>query len=174
MDLELELRSDCNLVNQAQIEWLLAQGVSPVSMIRLGGPACYRIRVDRDRFEPDPEGQPAFVFPEWSQGEIIDLIAWDGKRLIPRTGRCMILGFDRLEGWCDHLVPLRVFKDPVTWMVDRMNGIVIINEDAAWRILWWFEDFLADSRQHGEELRRLLNPKPRLITIQSVSRKRAA
>ena len=144
---------------------LAALGVTLEARDNYIGPGWAGVRRNGRRFTFDNTCPYETIWPVWRDGMIRDIAAWNGKAWATLHGREFILGFDALSGWCDHLRPLRIYRDPVEWIASGCAGILILDDDAAWRILERFEHFLANNLEHGEQLEIILQRPARHFTI---------
>jgi hypothetical protein len=169
---------------------LIAQGI-PIQAITAVCPAPTTIRlVDQagERYEPDPEGHPAYVFPAttvdpaWPEllealnprdviscGPIVDLVACSPaapRRWALRTGAAITLGAIEHQYWFPAPVP--VHRDVVSWLRAGCKGIVLLTCDPyeASRVLRGVAVIEAEDEAHAAELRRLLYmPAPTTSTV---------
>ncbi len=170
-ELYFEYKSAAGLLTPVQVGCLQARGVSAEAMTALSGPARAAVDFNGRFYTPvndAPESERStLIFPAWRDEYLLDLVAWCPRtgRMAVRLGRECLLGFDCLHGWHDFLKPLRVFRDPLTWLVHDMEGLVVLEPEAVWQVLWRFEHFRTDDERHARELRALLTPKPRNVEI---------
>lgn len=158
--------SECDCLIENQINCLKAHDVTAAAMIALEGPRWGNVRFDGERFEVDPEGEGAFILPCCRDGLLHDLVAWTPSKTATRLRRESILNFGVLSTWHDHLVPLRVHRTVLGWLQSECHGVVILEPDSAWDILWRFEHFIVDDIEHGIELEELFHVPIRKIDIQ--------
>lgn len=135
------------------------------ALIDLRGPVLLKIRRNGRSFNPDPKSTEEWVFPNWRGGLLVDALAWNGRSLASFNGREAILGDSALLDWDDHLKPLRIFQDPFDWLAAEGEGVIIINDESAWRILDRFTVFEADDIKHSIHLNRVLQRPRRKIEI---------
>lgn len=129
------------------------------------GPGWAGVKRSGRHFTFDRHCPGETIWPVWRDGILRDLAAWNGKTWATLCGREVILGFDLLINWSDHLRPLRIFKNPMDWLVSRCAGVVILDDDAAWRIVERFNHFQADNLEYGEQLEIMLQRPARHFTI---------
>lgn len=165
-DLTREYSRLADTLSAPQLQRLKSQGITATSMSDLWGPRSCTVQITEDRFKPAPSGETALIFPSWREHRFNDLVAFDGTHTATRLGRETLLGFEVLDGWSDHLRPLPIYRTPVTWLAHNCQGIVILDKENAWHLLWWFDYFLAEDYAHAEELYRILQPQLRNIDIQ--------
>lgn len=156
MELFREYTSIGQHLSQAQLDWLVTNGVSAGSLIRLHGPVAMTVKIGHGRFEPFPNGKLSLVFPEWEDDHLIDLVAWDGRELATRKGEITALGQGILNDWPEGTLPVRVFRDPIAWLAQSMQGIVIVDPVQAWRLRLFFNQFEADDQSQADLLRQQL------------------
>ena len=69
-----------DIPNDAEIAWLLGQGIEDAAMLAPWPIRAAFVRFDRQCFDFDPSGgQRAIIFRADDQGEPIDLIAWSSR-----------------------------------------------------------------------------------------------
>lgn len=118
--------------SQAQLNWLLSNGVTVEAMIN---PEALRTtigrRADDGRFEPDPAGDQWIVFREPE-----DLVFWQPRtdELATDRGRAFALGEAIIENaWTFALNgSLNVFASPLAWLRAGRDGIVIVDWSRTW------------------------------------------
>jgi len=118
-------------LRQADIDWLVANGVSVMSMIR---PMPLRLALGRRAadgwFEHDDQGHAFFVFEESS-----DLVFWN-----PATGelatwwnRAFAIGEAAIDEAATYSFDcaLNVFPDPLSWLQAKRDGVVVLDWERA-------------------------------------------
>jgi hypothetical protein len=196
-DLVAEYCHSLRLMTFADLQALLAIGI-PIATVRQVCPVPASIRlVDRggERFEPDIDGAPAWVFPatcidpRWpellealdprravSGGEIIDLVAFSPavpQRWALRTGDAITVGAIEHQYWFPK--PTQIHRNVVSWLRAGCEGVVLLtsNPYEAARVLRGIAVIEAEDKDHAAELQRLLHmPTPSNSTI--LTRRKAA
>lgn len=157
-DLLLELLSPLDLTTQDDFDTQGRHGITPAHRLSIMGPAKHKVIFRNGRYKPNPNGTPALIFPDLIDNRVNDLVAWDGQNIASRTGHCFVLGAEILQDWSDWLNPVRLYRDPGTWLASDREGVVIVDQKAAWRLLWWFNCIEGDDQKHCQHLRKILQP----------------
>jgi hypothetical protein len=98
-----------------------------------GNPAWGAARV---AFQPDgityaleEQGLQAVILPVGQSGEIIDLVAVDIRARVSRTrlGNATVLGWDHISRAIFLEEPVRLFSDPIEWLVNDRQGAVVLD-----------------------------------------------
>jgi hypothetical protein len=178
MDLDRDLLDDMGRdgtqLNDQSLKWLFELRITRDQLVAHNGPDRDLIEIVNGRYKPFPKGFPALIFNEWRCGRFVDRIAWTGKEMAMKTGHGFILGMDYLQDCYDWLAPIPVFKNPVEWLAADGDGIVIVDPNAAWRILLDFDHFLARDYEHSKQLLEILSPRKTKATIYFDERAAAA
>jgi hypothetical protein len=171
------------------LQALLAWGV-PIRAVATVAPALTRITLNHagDRYEPDPDGRPAYVFPAtivdpiWPElletlnpreivscGHIVDLVACHPaapSRWALRTGQAIALGAIEHQYWFP--MPTPVHRTVISWLRAGCVGIVLLtnNPFEASQILRGIATIVAEDEEHAGELREILKtPTPIRSTV---------
>jgi hypothetical protein len=112
---------------RAEIDWLIARGVSPAAIIH---PSlimtCRGSRAKDGRFEGDPGGQRWFVFSEQH-----DLVFWNPLtgEIATDTGRAFALGEELIGNPATTAFDqyLTIFANPLQWLRNERRGIFVLN-----------------------------------------------
>jgi hypothetical protein len=173
------------------VHQLIAQGI-PIQAITAVCPAPTSIRlVDKagERYEPDPDGRPAWIFPAtvvdpaWPElledleprdvvacGPIVDLVAFSPhapRHWALRIGQALALGAIEPQ-WDRFPLPVPVHRRVVSWLRSGCCGIMLLTRDPheSSRVLRGIEVIQAEDKDHAAELRRLLyTPSPTHSTV---------
>jgi hypothetical protein len=173
----------------------LAAGI-PQRAINLGWVGVLPCLVERERFQPYDDGKPLAIVPVkvdadqltaehpepedvLSHGEIVDLVAFrlsDPGKWWSRTGAASWLGCIRPQLFMPD--PVNVWRSPLSWLQNSSTGIVPLARDhhSRWSVLAGLGSIIAESIQHGDELRRVLErpfPIPK-IYVRATAAKAAA
>lgn len=145
---------------------LRAHGVSAETIGRgLVGVGKIRLTPSRSEWEPDPEGQTAYITPLFDDPEdprdTIDLLAWH-----PATPRMWALrrGLGTILGWTGPQYmeppPVRVWRTPLDWFRHDCVGIAPLCP-AAWSDMLMIQTMIVEDEAHRRELLRMCQPPPR-------------
>ena len=118
--------------NQAQLDWLIASGVTIEAMIRPEPLQATRGHRARDgRFEADATGPCWLVFPEPA-----DFVFWQPRtgEIATDAGRAFALGEAVVvDPWTYSFTgKLNVYADPLDWLRAGRDGIVIVDWGRTW------------------------------------------
>ena len=98
--------------------------------------------------------------PERHVEELRDLIAIDfdhPDRFWRRRGEALVLGHALLEISRQESEPVKVFRNPLTWLRSGGNGIVVLDWDYAWDLLL-DRELIAEDVELGTRLEGVLKP----------------
>lgn len=162
--------------NDAEILWLLAQGVSDKALWPISGAT---VRFDVATFDLDHEGERALTFCAEDRGKVIDLIAWQ-----PRTGA---LASWRGQAFClgdvdDIFNPatyfagdaLAIHATPLDWLLANREGIVIVRPDLAPAYLANCQRICCSDQAFARQLDKWLKPREPMVEILVEIEERAA
>ncbi len=140
----------------AQMQELADLGVPQATTIMVG---AAKIRPSDSLYEPDLDGEPAWVIPCIDGGNTVDLLAFkcdEPGRWWLRLGLAAYVGGDALgDAVLDE--PVRVFRTPLSWLRAGApaDGLVVVDDDIARRELALFR-IAPEDLAHGLELDRVL------------------
>ncbi len=198
-DLARELDAAIGALGEPGRQRLVGLGIAPellappLAMVGLA-----RIRVDGDRYQPDPAGGVAYVTPVLvgnpvspeaaepgrsvrQSGELIDLVAWRDDRMdtiATRAGTASWLG--AIEPQYLAPAPVSVWRHPLGWLRAGCRGLVLLTRDPveAWLTLADCRGgIIAEDEAHARELRRALErpwPVPEVKSRRGVGARHAA
>lgn len=112
----------------------------------------------------DGEGEPAFVTLVRDEREDgLDLVAWsarDPRRIARRDGAAALLGEGMLRNPATFANgrPVRIFRDPLGWLRNDRNGLVIVDPIGAALRLADAPGLMAEDAAHARELAEMLAP----------------
>jgi hypothetical protein len=158
------LHREWGLPSDAQIRWLLDQGVSAETLeAEPCSIAATKVRFEGRFFIPDPDGEQALVFRAIDRDQVIDLIAWS-----PHSDKIgLFLGLAFCLGDQDQLYNpaswfagggLNIYRSPLEWLRANHRGIVIVDRKQAYAMLRRVPRLLVDDIAHGEQVKRWLRP----------------
>ncbi len=150
-----------------------------------------RIEVEGNLYAPSDDGQPAVIQPvfEWVSGgpyldkegrllpeapepelTLPDLIAWhtsDPSRWWTRRGEpALLLGGGALEAAAKAESPLKVYRDPLSWLRNACRGVVLIAREGLESAFVGIRHLDAQDLEHGQELHAWLHqPDPFLPVV---------
>lgn len=162
----------CAAPPQRTLDHLFATGVTPRAVIDAGGIAIAEVSFAEDKvlgswFEFTDGGEPALSFRCTEDDWLIDIVAMDMKsptRFARLERRAWALGPDialspnRLGDDPDRLPPIRIFRNPLTWLQGGCDGLVILDPDRARDELWRTSRLAGEDEVHGRQLKRLMVP----------------
>ena len=95
------------------------------------------VTVDHEFYQPDEGGKLAVIVPVLDREQIIDLVACTFGTLQVRTrkGVAPVLGHEWIDDAKLGLEPLKVFDDVLSWLRGRCRGVVVLDFEAAPRLL---------------------------------------
>ena len=156
------------------VDRLKALGVSAEAIIKNGGPKLSQI----ERFKTSShqraevgwclqeDGELAFILPVYSQGEIIDLLAFTEDWFLAQYGNGFCLGEDEWAAPCIFDEPLVIHRHPLDWLRANCTGICILRPDRVHLELGNVPSIRVEGETHAEEIERLLMPpKPRVKIV---------
>ena len=175
-DLWAEFSAAYRRAEQSPIYQRLTSLVGTDNILKSGGVGVASIITSGSTFQmaPDDFGAEAVVLKVFAgaiptpwcwppEPCLVDLLAFrldQPSRLWLRRDVGVILGDQRLDDlWLDE--PLRIYRDPVTWLGAGCNGVVIIGDDTAARreLPIGLRGIVAEDANHGRDLcRRLTRP----------------
>lgn len=138
-DLTAEALTAASRVGRREFDRLASLGVSPVSIADVGSRhvpfGIVNAEVLKHGFYQPGAGAAHIVQPVFSDGGIIDLVAW--RSLTPsrwnlRTGLGWLMGIDEVStvgGW-DASRPVKLHATPLDWLRASGEGICILDWDA--------------------------------------------
>ena len=122
--------------NKPACDWLLAKGLrtDAVGWAEVG---LARVRLHDGTFEPDEDGQQAYVQPVPGFGGHVDLVAWqpaNPARWWLRRGAATVLGEQDIDRASCRSLPLHLFPTPMGWLLadDTICKCVVLAADG-WR-----------------------------------------
>ena len=170
--------NESGLPDAQAIRWLLDRGVTPGVLGSPFGVHAGRVRfLSSSCYVPEPLGHLAFIFAVIDTDGICDAAAWcpaSGK-VASRLGVGFALGQAQAACETDLLTStkLRIRRDPLDWLRNDRDGIVVVDPVLAAEALAGFDVEAADAG-HAQELEALLRiPAPR-ITFPDLARTIAA
>jgi hypothetical protein len=101
-------------------------------------------------------------------GEPADIVAWKPKaqRLAAWYGNAPLLGMEQLQApRLDSNGALKVFADPLEWLLHERDGVVIVNPVRAAPLLRAAEPLQANSTAFGRRIAEIVNLKPPRILV---------
>ncbi len=117
-------------LNQAQIDWFLANGVDIMALATPIGAQTAKGIVKNNRFVSDPSGPHWVVFEEPE-----DLVFWQPRtgELKTLNGRAFALGEDAIVNAGSYAFDgnLNILAEPLAWLARKRDGIVVIDWDRA-------------------------------------------
>jgi hypothetical protein len=124
------------LPSDAQIEWLLDQGISP-EVLGAEPIAATRVCFDGRFFIPDPDGDKALIFRATDRNEVVDLVAWApmSSKIGSFLGHAFCLGDqDQLFNPASWFAGggLHIHKTPFEWLKADRRGVVIVDPSQAY------------------------------------------
>jgi hypothetical protein len=162
-------------IKLAWIQRLRALGVSAQSLAEPELPACEDVvLIDGHFFDFADEahgGQSSesmLFLARDDLGDPRDIVAWEprAKRVAGWWGTLPLLGMEQLLApRLDRHGALRVFADPLEWLLHERNGVVIVNPVAAAPLLRAAEPLEANPAAFGRRLAELINPRPPRIVV---------
>jgi hypothetical protein len=86
-----------------------------------------------EHYAPRSDGQPAVIVPVFENGQLIDLAATSRttRRALTREGIASILGRDAVDHAMVYQTYAWLFQDPLTWLLNRGRGCVVLDWKAA-------------------------------------------
>ena len=119
-------------LTQAQIDWLIGNGVTIPAMIRPQAILLAKgVKAHDGRFEENSNGQSWLMFEEAE-----DEVYWQPRtgELSTYEGRAFALGEDAIcnPGTYAFDCDLNVFADPLDWLRSKRDGCVIIDWQRCW------------------------------------------
>jgi hypothetical protein len=152
------------LPRDAQIRWLLDQGVSvetlqaePCSI------AATKVRFDGRFFIPDPDGENALIFRATDREEVIDLIAW--SPLSDEIGSFLGVAFclddqDQLYNSATWFAGggLCIYKSALEWLRANRGGIVIVDPNRSYAMLRHVPRLVFTDATLGRQVKEWLQP----------------
>ena len=95
------------------------------------------VTVGREFYQPDEGGKLAVIVPAFEHGRIVDLVAcsFETSQVRTRKGIASVLGHEWIDDAKLGLEPLKVFDDVFSWLRGRCRGVVVLDFDAAPRLL---------------------------------------
>lgn len=150
------------------LQWLLDQGVTVAAVA-----TPWAVRAAHVSFEPmgvyrpNPCGEFAYILGCIDSDGVADLVAWSPRvgRLASRLGIARLLGQRQAEdARCDISArPVRVWRNPLGWLMARRSGVVIVDQLGAAHLLAGI-DIRPEDARHARELRDSLRvPPPRIL-----------
>jgi hypothetical protein len=103
--------------------------------VPMWGIAC--VSIGREFYQPDEDGKLALIVPAFEHGRIVDLVAcpFATRQVRTRKGIAPVLGHEWIDDAKLGLEPLKVFDDVFSWLRGRCRGVVVLDFDAAPRLL---------------------------------------
>lgn len=164
--------------NQQALGWLHRQGISPQAA---GSPwalhVCRAIFDGCGGYQPIVLGDFAWALPVTDDREIVDIVAWapSSGEIGSRLGIGCSLGEGEIgqDGFGTTGLPLRVWRNPLGWLLAERQGIVIVDVELAAHRLAGL-GLQAEDWMHADELRRVLCVPPPVVLAPSRSQEPAA
>lgn len=132
----------------------------------------------RRRWEYYPGGIPSLLLAVRDAfGDVVDIIAWPITRpdkWARLTGKAVLLGEDALtRAVFDE--PVKVWRTPLSWLVAGGDGLVVLDQDKAWRRLNGGPALVGEDLAHAKELRTIITPPepPKVFVRNSIDRSAA-
>ena len=122
--------------HQPALDWLLAKGLR-TDAVGWADVGMARVRLHDGLYEPDEDGQTAYVMPVPGFGGHVDLVAWqpaNPARWWLRRGAATLLGEQDLDrAYCRNL-PLHLMPTPLAWLLadDAICKCCVVHPDG-WR-----------------------------------------
>jgi hypothetical protein len=91
------------------------------------------VEIDAHHYAPVEGGKPAVIVSAFEEGRLLDLVAVGLETRSSRTrmGIATVLG----QEWIDHAkdteTTVRLFPDPITWLLNGRRGAVVVDWRAA-------------------------------------------
>lgn len=126
-------------------------------------PAWIKAIVSGDHAELSDDGEYKLSFGVWRDGFLRDIAFDHDGSIATLFGLEPVLNFDALTGWADQFRDLRIFRSLVDWLIAEGDGVVILNDKAAWEIFRRFDNIEGDDKEHCRHLREILQPPHRKI-----------
>lgn len=151
------------------VKWIVGQGVSVMALASEPAPSVERVLFGSDRFDNNPLGEKALVFPVGD-----DEIAWapHSRRIASRWGQAWALGQDQVGrdgmGTSGRALPVR--RDPIEWLRRGRMGVVVVDWPMAARVLAGLTLEAADNLLAGLLTRRLHLPAPVVVVARPQGR----
>ncbi|MPZ34874.1 MAG: hypothetical protein GEV13_28475 [Rhodospirillales bacterium] len=113
----------------------LAGALDACGLRQDGGPifGVEFVAYDAHHWAPEPGGKPAIIVPHFEDGRLLDLVAVAPRSRACRTreGVCTVLGREWLDRGRDYDEAVRIYPDPLAWLLDGRRGAVIVDWRAA-------------------------------------------
>jgi hypothetical protein len=114
-------------LEQAQIDWLLSNGVTIPAMIHPQAILLARgVKAHDGRFEETPDGLPCLVFEEAE-----DEVFWQPRtgEFATSEGRAFALGEETIYDPCTYAFDcnLNIFASPLDWLRAKRDGCVVLD-----------------------------------------------
>jgi len=128
---------------------------------------CYGM--DREFYEPQPDGRPAIIAPVIEDGDTIDLVAIDpdSQHVATRLGLGHGLGFDALDDARMGCCALKLVERPLQWLRDpwdvgrRRASLYLFKLSEAPRVLAGVSECSFSSTEFAERVWSLFPPSER-------------
>lgn len=155
-----------NTLSEMQIASLRRLGVDEGTLLVAGAWFTAAVRFMPPLFDfssETDEARHALLIPVYDGDVLTDICAVDPRQpdtFATRDGRAEYLGADDYGMACAVGCGLKVYRNPISWMQDDMDGIVILDRTSTWRILRDIPRIIAEDKQHAREIKRLIQPPP--------------
>jgi hypothetical protein len=177
--------SSTRSLNQGELDWLLGQGVPPLSLARDAGEIGFAIGSAKAVFvggffdfaaDDAEDAVPTICLVVRDEtGAPADIVAWQPRtgQMATHVGAVSMVGEQntrrpRLNG------PLRVHRDLLGWLKSNREGVVIVNPTRALNVLSFAGTLQAEDVDHGLALRTALRPPEINIVIPNHSSRSVA
>ena len=147
-------------LRMAEINWLLGQGVTPLALAKDPGEIGFVIgaakvvfnanHFDFAKHDADLDVSALVMVARDEAGDVADLVAWRPKDQIVAPYACSVsmLGQHNIER--PRLgEPLLVHSDPLHWLRADRQGVVVLNPQRAWSLLFDAGELQAANVEHG-------------------------
>ena len=147
------------MIAATNVTTVIAFGITAETFVKVGGIVIKRVRFGSDLgsyFDLDFDGTDALIIGCINGDHLLDFVATDIKqpnRFARMERRIWWLGqnFD----YYDISAPLPVWRNPLTWLRNGADGIVILD----WGAAFWHlnhRKLIAEDEAHGRQIRKLM------------------